>query len=99
MQQTREAFTRIGATVAEVTEKIEQIARFSQQIDAAVANTRTSIDEVAAVAEESSASAEQVSATTQQTSASTQQIAASAHDLARTALSLEELVGRFRLSA
>jgi methyl-accepting chemotaxis protein len=98
VEQTREAFERIGATVAEVTTKIEQIARFAEQIDAAVAKTRMSVDEVAAVAEQSSASAEQVSATTQETSASTQQIAASAQDLARTATSLEELVGRFRLN-
>jgi methyl-accepting chemotaxis protein len=34
VEQTREAFERIGATVAEVTTKIEQIARFAEQIDA-----------------------------------------------------------------
>ncbi|HEU4656301.1 MAG TPA: methyl-accepting chemotaxis protein [Capillimicrobium sp.] len=81
--QAREAFERIAAAVADVTERIGHISQAT--------------NEVASVAEQSSASAEQVSASTQETSASAQEIAASAQELARTAEELERLVGRFRL--
>jgi methyl-accepting chemotaxis protein len=99
VEQTREAFERIGAAVGDMTARITEIAGAAQQISAETTQMETSIGEVAAVAEQSSASAEQVSASTQQTSASTQEIAASAQELARTAEQLQELVGRFKLTA
>jgi len=83
VEQARDAFARIEASVSDVAARIAEIA--------------SATAEVAAVAEQSSASSEQVSASTQETSASTQQIAASAQELARTAQDLEALVGRFRL--
>ena len=99
VEQTREAFERIGAAVEDMTARISEIASAAQQISAETTQMETSIGEVAAVAEQSSASAEQVSASTQQTSASTQEIAASAQELARTAEQLQQLVGRFTLTA
>ncbi|HEY7421839.1 MAG TPA: globin-coupled sensor protein [Gaiellaceae bacterium] len=84
VEQTREAFIRIGSSVEDVTGRITGIAE--------------AMAEVAAVAEQSSASTEQVSASTEETSASTQEIAASAQELARTAEELEQLFGRFQLS-
>jgi methyl-accepting chemotaxis protein len=99
VQQTRAAFERIGTAVEAMTERITEIASAAQQISAETSQMESSIGEVAAVAQQSSASAEQVSASTQQTSASTQQIAASAQELARTAEQLQELVGRFTLTA
>ena len=83
VEQARDAFERIGASVQDVTARIGEIS--------------DTMNEVAAVAEQSSASTEEVSASTEQTSASTQEIAASAQELARTAEELEALVGRFRL--
>jgi methyl-accepting chemotaxis protein len=83
VEQARDAFERIGASVQDVTTRIGEIS--------------DTMNEVAAVAEQSSASTEEVSASTEQTSASTQEIAASAQELARTAEELEALVGRFRL--
>jgi methyl-accepting chemotaxis protein len=83
VEQARDAFERIGASVQDVTSRIGEISE--------------TMNEVAAVAEQSSASTEEVSASTQETSASTQEIAASAQELARTAEELETLVGRFRL--
>jgi methyl-accepting chemotaxis protein len=99
VEQTREAFERIGTAVEDMTARISEIASAAQQISAETTQMENSIGEVAAVAEQSSASAEQVSASTQQTSASTQEIAASAQELARTAEQLQELVGRFTLTA
>jgi methyl-accepting chemotaxis protein len=85
VEEARAAFEQIAASVAGVSDRIGQIA--------------AATSDVAAVAEQSSASTEEVSASTQETSASTQQIAASAQELARTAVELEELVGRFSLTA
>jgi methyl-accepting chemotaxis protein len=99
VEQTREAFLRIGTAVDDVTERIGQIAGAAEQISAETARMQEEITEVAAVAEQSSASTEQVSASTEQTSASTQEIAASAQELASTASQLEQLVGQFKVEA
>jgi methyl-accepting chemotaxis protein len=98
-EQAREAFEQIGLAVEQISERIGEIAGAAEQISAETTQMETSIGEVAAVAEQSSASAEQVSASTEETSASTQEIAASAQELARTAEHLQQLVGRFTLSA
>jgi methyl-accepting chemotaxis protein len=99
VEQTREAFERIGTAVEDMTARITEIAGAAQQISAGTQQMEASIGEVASVAEQSSASAEQVSASTQETSASTQEIASSAAELARTAEHLQGLVGRFRVTA
>jgi methyl-accepting chemotaxis protein len=97
VEQTREAFERIGEAVEDMTARVAEIAAAVGQISTEAERAESGIAEVASVAEMSSASAEQVSASTQQTSASTQEIAASAQELARTAEQLEQLVSRFRL--
>ncbi|HWT92566.1 MAG TPA: methyl-accepting chemotaxis protein [Solirubrobacteraceae bacterium] len=97
VDRARNAFTRIGASVDDMTGRVDQIAAAVQQIAASAQKVQSDMTEVAAVAEESSASSEQVSASTQETSASAQEIASSAQELAGTAAELEELVGRFRL--
>jgi methyl-accepting chemotaxis protein len=99
VEQTRAAFARIDTAVEEMSSRVGEIAAAVQQIAAEAQSAEGSIAEVASVAEESSASAEQVSASTQQTSASTQEIASSAAELARTAEQLEQLVGRFKVTA
>jgi len=97
VEQAREAFLTLGASVQDMNGRVEQIAAAIQQIASSSQQVRTDMTEVAAVAEQSSASSQQVSASTQQTSASTQQIAASAQELARTAEELERLIGQFSL--
>jgi methyl-accepting chemotaxis protein len=99
VEQTRQAFERIGAAVEDMTGRIEQIAADSEHTAAGANRMQVSITEVAAVAEQSSASAEQVSASTEETAAAAQQIMASAAELTQTAETLERLVARFRLSA
>jgi methyl-accepting chemotaxis protein len=95
--QTREAFTRIGESVEDVTARVEQIAGAIRQIAEGGEQMRDSIATVAAVAEQSSASSQEVSASTEQSSASTQEIAASAQQLAATAGELDLLVRQFTL--
>jgi methyl-accepting chemotaxis protein len=97
VEEAREAFLELGASVQDMNSRVDEIAAAIQQISASSVRVQADMAEVAAVAEQSSASAEEVSASTQQTSASTQQIAASAQELARTAEELEQLVGQFTL--
>jgi methyl-accepting chemotaxis protein len=97
VEQTREAFLRIGESVNDMTDRITQVASSAQQIAASAVKMQEDMSEVAAVAEQSSASTEEVSASTEQTSASAQQIAASSQELAQTAEELERLVGHFTI--
>jgi methyl-accepting chemotaxis protein len=99
VEQTREAFLRIGSSVDDMTARIEQIASVSAQIAASATSMQEHIGEAAAVAEQSSASTEEVSASTEQTSASAQEIAASAAMLSGSAEELNQLVARFTLVA
>ena len=97
--QAHDAFVALGASVEDMTGRIDAISGAVARIAEASARMQDDVAEVAAVAEQSSASTEQVSATTQQTSASAQEIAASAAALADTAEALEALVARFKLKA
>jgi methyl-accepting chemotaxis protein len=97
VEQAREAFLRIDASVADMNGRVQRIAGSIEQIASSGSRMQESVDEVLAVAEQSSASAQQVSATAERTSASTQQIADSADALAGTAEELERLLGHFTL--
>jgi methyl-accepting chemotaxis protein len=99
VEQTREAFVKIGGSVDDITARIEQIAAVSAQIAASATSMQESIGEAAAVAEQSSAATEQVSASTEETSASAQEIAASAQELSGNAEQLNALVAQFTLTA
>ncbi len=85
VEQTRDAFSRIGESVEDMSGRFAGIAQ--------------TMMEVAAVAEQSSAGAEEVSASTEETSASTQEIAASAQQLANTAEELSRIVSVFKTAA
>jgi len=98
VEEAREAFLTLGASVQDMGTRVDEIAAAIEQIASSSQQVQADMGEVAAVAEQSSASSQQVSASTQQTSASTQQIAASAQELARTAEELERLVGQFTLA-
>ncbi len=98
VEQTREAFLQIGASVDDMAARVEQIAASAQQIAASALSMQENIGEVASVAEQSSSTTEQVSASTEETSASTEEIAASAQELASNAEGLNQLVGQFKLS-
>jgi methyl-accepting chemotaxis protein len=97
VEQSRDAFERIGTSVEDITARIEQIAAASQQIAANATTMTDAVTEAAAVAEESSASTEQVSAATQESSASAQQVAASAQALAGAAEELGAMLSRFNV--
>src|SRR3954451_9398424 len=97
VEQAREGFAAIDASVSDMVTRVEGIAAAVTQIADSASAMREEITEVSSVAEQASASSEQVSASTQQTSASTQEIAASAEALAQTASRLDELAARFTI--
>jgi methyl-accepting chemotaxis protein len=97
VEQAREAFLRIDASVADMNGRVQRIAGSIEQIASSGSRMQESVDEVLAVAEQSSASAQQVSATAERTSASTAQIAESAEALAGTAEELNRLLSHFTL--
>jgi methyl-accepting chemotaxis protein len=99
VEQTRDAFERIGDSVDDMTTRVDHIAAVSQQIADNATRMQDRINEIAAIAEQSSASTEHVSASTEQTSASTQEIAASAHDLAAASVTLNGLVKQFKVGS
>jgi len=99
VDDAREAFLTLGASVTDMSSHVEEIARVVEQIAASAQAVHERMAEAATVAEESSAATEQVSASSVETSAAAQQIASSASELAGTARDLAELVARFRVAA
>ena len=99
VEQTREAFLKIGSSLDDMAGRIEQIAAAAQQVAASAQSMQENVGEVAAVAEESSAATEEVSAATQETSASAEQISSSAQELSSNAEQLNELVAQFKLKS
>ena len=99
VELTRGAFERIDEVVADMTDRIAQIAAASEHISAGATEMQSTIAEVAAVAEQTSAATEQVSASAQQTSASVSEIASSASEMAANAQKLAELFAATEQSA
>jgi methyl-accepting chemotaxis protein len=99
VERAREAFEAIGAAVEGMVARTADIVAAVGQAADGSSRVQRDIGEVTDVAQSTSASSEQVSASTQQTSAATQQIAAAAQELSARADELEQLVGRFTLSA
>jgi methyl-accepting chemotaxis protein len=98
VEQAREAFLRIDASVEDVTARVQAIAAGAHLIADNAARAHSDIGDIAVVAEQTSAASEQVSASTEQTAASAQEIAVSAKALAQTAEELSSLVGRFTVA-
>jgi methyl-accepting chemotaxis protein len=98
VDKARVAFERIEEAVSQLAASSQEIAAAAQEIQARTSEVEAGIGSVARTAETSSATAEEVSAATEESSASTEEITASAQELSSTAASLEQLVGRFRLT-
>jgi len=93
------AFEEIGARVDDMRARVDAIATSAEEIAGASQEVMGEVVDVATVADQSSQTMQQMTASTQESSSSTQQIATSAGVLASSAKHLEELVGRFTLSA
>jgi len=97
VEQARDAFVRIDASVSSITGHIGHMSTAAEGISASSDAMSSAIEEVAAVAEQSSAMTQQVSASTEETTASAEQIAASARELMNTSQELNFLMERFAI--
>jgi methyl-accepting chemotaxis protein len=95
VEQARDGFSALDASVSDMVARVEGIAQAVGRIARSAEAMREEIGEVTAVAEQTSASSEQVSASTEQTAASTHEIGDSAEALRQTAHALEQLAARF----
>lgn len=94
---TSATFTRIAEAVHSMSNRIVDM---SVKLEDVVQNTVTinkSVDEIAAVSEQSAAGIQETSATVQQTASSMDEISSSAVNLAEMAESLNETVRKFKL--
>lgn len=89
-REVSQAIDNVSAITEENTASTHELASAREQVDA-------SMRDVASVCEHSSAAAEEVSSATEEVSVSMKEIAVSAKSLADMAVSLNEIVGKFKL--
>ncbi len=84
------AVDSVSAIIEENTASTEEMAANSSEVNEAIEN-------IASISEENSAAIEEVSASTEEMSAQVEEVNASAESLAEMALSLQEVVSRFKI--
>ncbi|WP_068676431.1 methyl-accepting chemotaxis protein [Oceanobacillus sp. Castelsardo] len=97
IQLTGEKFNGIRNSVTDMATSIQMITANMSNLTEIGQGMNSSIQEVAAISEESAAGIEQTSASTQQTSSSMEEVAESANELARLAEELNGMIRRFKL--
>jgi methyl-accepting chemotaxis protein len=97
--QAQEAFAAIDRSMTELADRIGVVAARNDEVADGARRARDEVAQVVEIAERTSSATEQVSSTAQQTTAAGQEIAAAAQGLADIASELDELVGRFTVTA
>jgi len=97
--QAQSAFEEIEASMSALAETIGNLATNSDDVAAGALQAQTEVASIVQIAEDTSAATEQVSATTAETTRAGAEIAEAARGLATIADELDELVGRFQISA
>lgn len=97
IKTTGETFEKIRTAVVDMGNKINVASENLMDIAANNQAMNTSIQEIAAISEESAAGVEQTSASTQQTSSAMEEVTASSDELAKLAEELNRLVNEFKL--
>ncbi|MFF5996382.1 HAMP domain-containing methyl-accepting chemotaxis protein [Lysinibacillus sp. KU-BSD001] len=97
IQTTQETFTRISASVTDMTNSIKIVAENLASIASDSKIMNGSISEIAAISEESAAGVEQTSASSQQINSSMEEVANNSDELAKLAEKLNGLVHQFKL--
>ncbi len=88
-----------AATVRDTEQAFNELSRSVTQVAEVVQRIESATGDVLNVAEDASAATQQVSASAEQSSASTQEVSAATQELAARATELDQLVGRFTLTA
>lgn len=97
IQETHVTFNHISESVSDIVGKMNVITSTLTDIEANTMVMNDSVQEIAAIAEESAAGVEQTSAATQQTNSSMEEVAGSSEQLAKLAEELNEVVRQFKL--
>jgi methyl-accepting chemotaxis protein len=88
-----------ASTVRDTEQAFNALARSVTEVADVVARIDTATGAVLSVAEDASAATEEVSASAEQSSAATQEVSAASQEPAARAVELDQLVGRFTLTA
>lgn len=95
--ETDESFSRILASVKQITGQIQEVSATSQQISAGGEQVTASVSAMAQVSKETSASTQHVAASAEEQLASMEEITTSASTLSRIAEELQSRIGKFKL--
>lgn len=96
IDQNREAFDEIHQNIEEMIHQIGQVNGASQTIEQATTEVLKSVENIAAISQESSAGTEELSATMEEQNASMQEIDGMASNLAKMAESLQQSLSKFK---
>lgn len=96
IDQNREAFDEIHRNIEEMIHQIDQVNGASQTIDQATTEVLKSVENIAAISQESSAGTEELSATMEEQNASMQEINGMASSLSDMAASLHQELSKFK---
>ncbi|MCH1627561.1 methyl-accepting chemotaxis protein [Ferdinandcohnia quinoae] len=94
---TGQTFKDINLAVSTMVERIQDISEHLDSVAQTTVEMNTSVDNIAAVSEQSAAGIEQTSASVQQTNSSMEQISDHAELLSSLADQLDNMISRFRL--
>lgn len=95
--ETDQSFSKILASVKQITEQIQEVSATSQQISAGAAQVSAAVSAMAQVSRETSASTQHVAASAEEQLASMEEITTSASSLSRIAEELQSRIGKFKL--
>jgi methyl-accepting chemotaxis protein len=96
LRDIRDASSQVVTASDAIASIAAQTNEAAAQMTSSAATVASSVESIAAVSEENSAASDEVSAATQEMSAQAHQVVSSAERLARMAVSLDELVARFK---
>lgn len=97
IELTSEKFDSIKNAVTDMVENIQSISSSLLKIVSNNQQMNNTIEDIAAISEESAAGVEQTSASTQQTTAAMQEVTTNTNELAKLAVELNKIVNQFKI--
>ncbi len=97
VNQTTNAFYDMMKVIEEVANKMQDVAKATEELNQNAVLAGTEIQNIASVAEEGAAGAEEISASTEEQAAAIQEMASSSENLAKLANKLQEAIDKFKI--
>jgi len=91
-------FKTISSAMNNTSEKVQNLVSLGKEMDLMKGDLKETLSHLSAIAEENSASTEEVAAAMEEQSATSEEIASSSEELANLALTLQELIEKFKLA-